>query len=90
MAAAHQPIKNKILFSFSQIKKSDIEKEIRSLNSKKATPLATVPAKLLKITSNVSSSVLHKLFNEMVNTDIFLDFLKKADVTPAHKKKKIL
>ena len=57
------------------------------LNPRKATPQGTIPAKLLKLSSNVSSGVLHTLFNEMVTTDTFSDNLKKADIAPAHKKR---
>ena len=82
-----ETIKSKHHFSFQHVEKSDIDNEIRLLNPRKATPQGTIPAKLLKLSSNVSSGVLHTLFNEMVTTDTFSDNLKKADITPAHKKK---
>ena len=82
-----ETIKSKYHFSFQHVEKSDIDKETRLLNPRKATPQGTIPAKLLKLSSNVSSGVLHTLFNEMVTTDTFSDNLKKADITPADTKK---
>ena len=62
-----------------------MEKEVQLINPKKATTSDSIPPKLLKISSEVSTDALQSLFNE--KTLIFPDNLKLADITPVLKRK---
>ena len=84
-------IKNKIgnekSFKFEAISVSDIEKEIKTINPRKATPSGNIPPKILKLSSDIAVNTLQKLFNESLSNCEFPDGLKLADITPAFKKK---
>ena len=73
-------------FSFTEIETDDVDKEIRSLNSKKSGTQNDVPAKILKKCASSTAPALQKLFNEILRTGNFLDKLKLADITPVFKK----
>ena len=87
-------IKNKIgnekSFKFEAISVSDIEKEIKTINPKKATPSGNIPPKILKLSSDTTAITLQELFNESLSNCEFPDKLKLADITPVFKKKKPL
>ena len=63
------------------------EKEIRNIDTKKATNKNTIPPKILKVSCNTSAETLHNLFNECLTTGNFPDNLKVVDITPVFKKK---
>ena len=83
-------IKNKInidkTFSFSHINITDVKREIDNLNSKKATTNNNIPTKILKLTSDTISNIVHKLFNDCLESSSFPDNFKLADITPVLKK----
>ena len=87
-------IKNKIgnekSFKLEAITVSDIEKEIKPINPKKATPSGNIPPIILKLSSDIAVNTLQKLFNESLSNCEFPDKLKLADITSAFKKKKSL
>ena len=68
-------------FSFTEIETDDVDKEIRSLNSKKSGTHNDIPAKILKKCASFA-----KLFNEILRAGNFPDRLKLADITPVFKK----
>ena len=74
-------LSNPELFSFNEISNSDIEKEIKLLNIKKATTFKNIPPKVLKSSTQSCSDTLTKLFNNTMNDSEFPDKLKLADVT---------
>ena len=74
-------------FDFSPVTVNDVEKEIKKLNSNKATTFNTIPSKMLLKTSEISAKILHKFFNETVETGDYPENLKLADITPVFKKK---
>ena len=84
-------IKNKIgnekSFKFEAISVSDIEKEIKTINPRKATPSGNIPPKILKLSSDTTAITLQELFNESLSNCEFPDKLKLADITPVFKKK---
>ena len=84
-------IKNKIgnekSFKFEAISVSDIEKEIKTINPKKATPSENIPPKILKLSSDTTATTLQELFNESLSKCEFLKKLKLADITPVFQKK---
>ena len=61
-------IKNKIgnekSLKFEAISVSDIEKEIKTINLKKATASENIPPKILKSSSDNTATTLLELFNE--------------------------
>ena len=73
-------------FSFTEIETDDVDKEIRSLNSKKSVTQNDIPAKILKKCESSTAPVLQKLFNKILRTGNFPDKLKLADITPVFKK----
>ena len=84
------PIKGKInvsnSFSFTEIETDDVEKEIRSLNSKKSGSQNDIPAKIIKKCASSTVPVLQKLFNEILRTGNFPNKLVLANITPVFKK----
>ena len=73
-------------FSFTEIETDDVNKEIRSLNSKKSGTQNDIPAKIFKKCVSSTAPVLQKLFNEILRTGNFPDKLKLADITQVFKK----
>ena len=64
-------IKNKIgnekPFKFEAIRVSVIEKEIKTINPKKATHSGNIPPKILKLSSITTATTLQKLLNESLS-----------------------
>ena len=79
-------IKGKILqgnkFSFTEVSQSEIEKEIKNLNVKKATTHKNIPPKVLKTSAMVTAKTLKQLFNQALTTGEFPSNLKNANVSP--------
>ena len=69
-------------FSFKEVSISEIEKELRELNSNKATTFGNIPTKILKQSSKSCSDTLQKLFNNALRDGYFPDKLNRADITP--------
>ena len=59
-------------FSFTEIETDDVNKEIRSLNSKKSGTQNDIPAKIFKKCVSPTAPVLQKPFNEILRTGNFL------------------
>ena len=74
-------------FDFAPVTLNDVEKEIKKLNPIKATTFNIIPFKMLIKTSNISAQFVHKILNESVETRIYPDNIKLADITPVFKKK---
>ena len=79
-------LENHDIFSFKTVDIGDIEKEINNINPKKAATSNSIPPKILKKSSKVSASVLHKLFNDLIEKSDFPQNSKLADITPVYKK----
>ena len=69
-------------FSFCETTSLEIEKEIRDLNSNKATTHGNIPTKILKQSSEACKESLTNLFNKTIRESNFPKELKLADVTP--------
>ena len=67
-------------FSFIKINNSDMEKEIKLLNVKKATTFKKIPPKILKSSAYSCSETLTKLFTCRMDNSKFPDELKLAEV----------
>ena len=77
-----QKLENVDHFSFKEVSISEIEKELRELNSNKATTLGNIPTKILKQRSKSCSDTLQKLFNNALRDAYSPDKLNRADITP--------
>ena len=64
----------------------DIEKEINDINTKKVTTNNSIPPKIFKKPSKVSTSVLHKVFNDSIEKSELPQNLKLADIMPVYQK----
>ena len=73
-------------FSFKQVTKSDIRKEIINLNSAKASHDSDTAAKLVKQNTDIYTDVLQSTFNNYLENAIFPLILKTADAIPIFKK----
>ena len=78
----HRHIENHNIFSFKKktVGISDIEKEVNSINLRKATTYNSIPPKNFKKSSKVSGSVLHKLFHNSIQKSEFPQNLKLDDI----------
>ena len=81
-----QNLENVDHFSFKEVSISEIGKELRELNSNKATAFGNIPAKILKQSSKSCSDTLQKLFNDALRDGYFPDKLKRTDIAPVFKK----
>lgn len=73
-------------FFFKQKTKQDIEKEILSLDPKKATAKEDIPTKMMITTFDIVSPSLTRCYNNSKSSLNFPKSLKKADILPVHKK----
>ena len=71
--------------SFTEVSQSEVEKEIKNLNIKKATTHKNIPPKVLKTSARVTAEILQQLFNQALTTGELPGNLKNADVTPVFK-----
>ena len=73
------------VFSFSKVRFSDIEKEIKKFDANKGNSY-NIPTKILKECSSSTISMLHNIFNNALSTSDYPSELKLANVTPVFKK----
>ena len=73
-------------FDFKEVDLIGINQEIRKLNPKKSTTFKNIPTKLVKITNEICSPIIHCLFNSSIRNCTFPDKLKMADISPIFKK----
>ena len=72
-------------FAFKFICLQDMIKEINAIKPSKATPIDSVPLRILKDNPNLAF-ILFNNFNNSIMTGSFPDKLKLADVSPIYKK----
>ena len=65
---------------------SDIEKELRNLNTKKTSTSGNIPPKILRVSRGSCSEALVELFNNTILTSSFPTELKIADVSSVFEK----
>ena len=76
-----------VCFVFNEVNLKDTEKEILNLNTKNAVASNSIPAKVLKETSDICSPVLQQKWNDGISNKChFPENLKLAAVTPVFKK----
>ena len=72
-------------FEFSEVSTCDIAIQIKQLNSKKASPVDSIPARIIKENSDVFSVVIQSLFNSHMFKCTFPEELKAGDITSLFK-----
>ena len=74
-------------FSFRAITLEEIDKELKNLNDKKASTSNSIPAKVLKKTSDICNKNLLYIWNhEIIKNKSFPSNLKLAEISPIFKK----
>ena len=73
-------------FSFSEINREEVMKEIQSLDTNKASQESDIPIKLIKQNLDLFSVFMHESFNKTMETSKFPSVLKLANITPIFKK----
>ena len=74
-------------FSFSKVGINDIEIEVKTLKTKRASTFMNIPAKQLKKVADIIVEPLMQIWNnEVVDSKKFPTKLKYADITPIYKK----
>ena len=73
-------------FSFSQVERDEIMKEINNLKKSKAIQSTDILTKLIKENCDIFCDFTFENFNSYVLTSIYPNPLKNADITPVFKK----
>ena len=81
----HISDKNKV-FSFRKVTKYEISSEIKKLNRKKATLSNDILTKIIQQFSEFFTDFLYNNFNSCLESGLFPDELKLAEVVPVYKK----
>ena len=68
-------------FSFSQVERDEITKEINNLKTNKATQSTDIPTKLIKENSDIFGDLIFENFNNSVFYSIFPSPMKNAIIT---------
>ena len=81
-----QHITDKKVFSFWKVTKDEIPSAIKKLSRKKATLSNDIPTKTIPQFSKIFMDFLYNSFNSCLESGIFPDELKLAEVAPVYKK----
>ena len=73
-------------FSFNQVMNKNIEKLLRSLDTKKASQDASISTRKIKENPDLLAHFILKNYNDMLLKREFSQTLKNANVTPVYKK----
>ena len=73
-------------FSFKNVQQEKIFKELNNLNINKATRNTDIPTKIIKENSDIFGDFIFSNLNCCINNSSYPLLLKRADITPAHKK----
>ena len=77
---------NNSSFYFDEITISDIEEELKKLDSSKTAQESDIPTKINKDNIDIFSPILYQEFNKSIETGKFPSEMKSADVTQVFKK----
>ena len=75
-----------VKFDFREVTTEDVAVHIKKLNSKKASPINSIPARILKENSDVFCAVIQNLYNYGLSKGIFPKELKAGDISSLFKK----
>ena len=74
------------IFNFSNATEEEVLLIVKGLNPSKATTANSIPIKIFKQHIDIYAEQVTKVFNNVIDSSEFPDNLKKADITPVHKK----
>ena len=74
------------VFSFYEVDKDKIKKEINRLNKNKASQKSDIPIKIIHDNVDIFADFIAESFKGAIKTSTFSNCLKLADITPLHKK----
>ena len=74
------------MFSFHEVDKDKIKKEIKRLNKNKASQKSDIPTKIIHDNVDLFADFIVGSLKGTIKTSIFASCLKLADITPLHKK----
>ena len=74
-------------FSFSQVERDEIMKEINNLKTNKATQSTDIPTKLIRENSDIFGDFIFGNYDNCVSYAIFPNTLINAIITPVHQHK---
>ena len=77
----------KFKLEFSNITSDVMMGVVKNLDSSKATTYKNIPIKTFKQHIDIYIDKVTDIYNSMINSSVFPDNLKLADITPVHKKK---
>ena len=75
---------SKFNFNFSFVEKVDILREIKMLQSNKATQNTHIPTKLIKDNANIFAEFIFISLNRCIKQSVFPSKLKLVNITPVH------
>ena len=73
-------------FGFSEVAVEDVAVQIRKLNTNKASPVNSIPARILKKNSDVFSVAIQNMFNSGLSKGTFPKEVKARDISSLLKK----
>ena len=73
-------------FSFSQVERDEIMKEINNYKANKATQSTDIPTKLIKKNFYIFGEFIFGNYYNCVSNSVFPNSMKNAIITPVHKK----
>ena len=73
-------------FSFHNVSKVEIEKQINLLDKSKAQQQTDIPTRIIKDNTDIFATYISQNFDFELKNSNFPDFLKNADIKPVHKK----
>ena len=73
-------------FKFEHVSIRDIEIEIENIDTSKAFQNDDIPSNIIKQNCDIFSRIIHNQFNNSLETSVFPEELKNADVIPVFKK----
>ena len=73
-------------FEFREVTSGEIWDQKNKLNTRKASPIESIPARIFKEYSDIFSEILQRTFNENLSNMKFPKELKLGDISSLHKK----
>ncbi len=77
---------NSDIFDFEHVSRETVLKHLTKINAKKSTGHDSIPPKLVKMAGNELCDVFMNVINDSFDTNKFPDDMKRAEISPIHKK----
>ena len=87
IAAIKKCLNSKSHFSFKNVQKEEILKELNNLNINKATQNTDIPTKIIKENFDIFGDFIFSNLNCCINTCSYPSLLERVDITSVHKRR---